>query len=164
MRAYLPVRLATSTRAVLVAALLVAGLLLSACADMAIQPAFQRQQPPLLNVPAASVPVTAAKVWTQEAAVAATNPLSGTQASQAGWRLYERNCQMCHGADLKGTGPVGAYFKPPPMDLTGPAVQQASDGVIFWALTNGFGRMPAFGNRLTDTERWQLVSYLRAIR
>lgn len=164
MRAQLPLRVATLARAVLVAASLVAGLLLSACADMAVQPAYQRQQPPLLSLPPDSVPVTAAKVWAQEEAVAATNPLNVVQAAQTGWKLYERNCQMCHGADLKGTGAIASYFPPKPADLTSPDVQQISDGAIFWAVTNGFGRMPAFGKRLTDTERWQLVSYLRAAR
>lgn len=165
MRTRMPTRLAKSARGVLVAGVLLLGLLLSACADMAVQPAYQRQQPPLLNFPAAAVPVSgAAKVWTQEDAAAATNPLNVAEAAQVGWKLYERNCQMCHGADLTGTGAIASFFPPKPADLTGPVVQQKRDGDLFWAIYNGFGRMPSFAKRLTDTERWQLVSYIRQVR
>ncbi|MHB1130921.1 MAG: c-type cytochrome [Chloroflexota bacterium] len=156
---------ATPRRVIWIIALLVAGLLLPACADMAVQPAYQRQEPPVRNFPAAAVPVSgAARVWTEEQATNASNPLSGEQAVQAGNSLYAVNCRMCHGDDGKGTGAIASFFPPKPTDLTSTQVQQKRDGQIFWAVTNGFGRMPSFRKALTDTERWQLVSYVRTLR
>ena len=150
---------------VLLLALLAASLTLSACADMAVQPAYQRQQSPVRNFPAAAVPVSgAAKAWTEEQAKSASNPQTGPQDVQAGNTLFAVNCTMCHGADGKGTGAVAAYFPPKPADLTSPQVQQLRDGEIFWAITNGFGRMPAFRRPLTDTQRWQLVAYVRTLK
>lgn len=140
--------------------------MLSACGDMmALQPAYQRQDYPILPFPTNSVPVSGAQTaWTQQTATAATNPLNQQQAAPAGKELYQVNCRMCHGNDAKGTGAIAYAFPPHPADLTSAQVQQQSDGQLFWAITNGFGRMPAFGKRLTDTQRWQLVSYVRTLK
>jgi mono/diheme cytochrome c family protein len=36
-----------------------------------------------------------------------------------------------------------------------------SDAAIFKAITLGFGRMPAFKDKLTPEERWNLVNFVR---
>ena len=38
-----------------------------------------------------------------------------------------------------------------------------TDGEIFWQITHGRSPMPAFQGKLTDTERWQLVDYIRSL-
>jgi hypothetical protein len=45
-----------------------------------------------------------------------------------------------------------------------PAVQQQSDGTLFWKITNGNSSrgMPAF-SKLPELQRWQLVLYVRAL-
>lgn len=53
--------------------------------------------------------------------------LALTQASASfagdpnGRALYQQRCAMCHGSDLKGTGPLAKRSKPPTPDLTTPA-------------------------------------------
>ena len=144
---------------------LMASLLLSACADMADQGFTMRQQPPVRNVPAAAVPVSgAARAWTEEQAKSASNPQTGQQAVQAGNTLYAVNCAMCHGFDGKGMGSLREFFPPQPTDLTSQRVRQLRDGDIFWAVTNGFGRMPSFRRTLTDEQRWQVVAYVKTLR
>jgi hypothetical protein len=43
-------------------------------------------------------------------------------------------------------------------------VQGLSDSTVFKAVTFGFGRMPAFRDKLTPDERWSLVNFLRTRR
>jgi mono/diheme cytochrome c family protein len=39
------------------------------------------------------------------------------------------------------------------------------DGEIYWVATNGIGKtMPAAKDKLSDTERWQVVNYVRSLR
>lgn len=91
-------------------------------------------------------------------AAAKKNPLAGnTDALAGGKKLFMRHCVECHNED--GTGLQDAA------NLTLPSVQKQSDGSIFWKLTNGNVKagMPPFA-RLSDTERWQIVSYVRALK
>jgi hypothetical protein len=40
-------------------------------------------------------------------------------------------------------------------------LQRLDDAAIFKAITLGFGRMPSFQDKLTPSERWDLVNFLR---
>ena len=41
-----------------------------------------------------------------------------------GERLFTERCAMCHGADIKGTGPLAHKSLPPTPDLTSPAFKR----------------------------------------
>ncbi|NWD22632.1 cytochrome c [Pseudomonas yamanorum] len=41
-----------------------------------------------------------------------------------GKNIYVQRCGMCHGADIKGTGPLANKSKPPTPDLTTPAFKK----------------------------------------
>jgi mono/diheme cytochrome c family protein len=91
-------------------------------------------------------------------AAAKKNPVAGNADALAGGKkLFMRHCAECHNED--GTGLQDAA------NLTLPEVQKQSDGSIFWKITNGNVKagMPPFA-RLTDTERWQIVSYVRTLK
>ena len=93
-------------------------------------------------------------------AAARTNPLARKpEAAAGGEKLFKRNCVECHGED--GSGLV----KKRAADLQLPLVQQQSDGVLFWKITNGNTDrgMPSF-SRLPELQRWQLVLYLRTLK
>jgi mono/diheme cytochrome c family protein len=146
--------------------LLVLPALIVACGEMEDQPSFMRQESAEKTFPVNSVPVTGKQMrFTEQQAVALENPLDpAPNVVEAGQNLYVVYCRMCHGEDLRGTGAIAQYYPPSPPDLTGETVRARTDGQIFWAITNGFGRMPAFGKVLTDTQRWQLVAYVRTLR
>jgi putative copper resistance protein D len=82
-----------------------------------------------------------------------------------GAALYRTNCATCHGATGAGDGPGGVRFPRPPADLRAPHTAQHTAGDLFWWLTHGIPRseMPAFGARLTEEERWDLINFLRAL-
>ncbi|MBN3790844.1 c-type cytochrome [Burkholderia sp. Ac-20353] len=41
-----------------------------------------------------------------------------------GERIFLKRCAMCHGADIKGTGPLASKSTPPTPDLTTPAFKK----------------------------------------
>jgi glucose/arabinose dehydrogenase len=90
-------------------------------------------------------------------AQAVKNPYAGqAQATLAGKDIYARNCSACHGSAGEGTGSV------PPLK-NGPT-QKASDGAIFWYITQGdvSSGMPSWAS-LPEQQRWQVVTYLKSL-
>ena len=93
------------------------------------------------------------------------NPLNGDmQAILAGQQLYLNNCVPCHGASGKGDGPAGIGLNPRPGDFTQHMIPgKHTDGQVFLWIKNGFPStaMPAWDERLSEEQIWQLVTYLR---
>jgi len=87
------------------------------------------------------------------------DPLPATQdILMQGGVLYTQNCAVCH-------GPNGAGIGKPGTPLTAATSQRYTDGDLYWLLTNGVAGkgMPPYNTRLSPTERWQVVRYLRSI-
>ena len=85
------------------------------------------------------------------------NPLAGDpDAVAAGANLFDQHCAECHG-ELGEGGRKGP-------SLRAEGVLQATPGTLFWILTNGVVRrgMPVW-SKLPELQRWQLVSYLKAL-
>jgi putative copper resistance protein D len=82
-----------------------------------------------------------------------------------GQALYHAHCAACHGPTGAGDGPAGAAMTPPPADLTARHTGDHTAGDLFGWITRGTGRspMPAFGDRLTEEERWDTVNFVRAL-
>jgi mono/diheme cytochrome c family protein len=85
----------------------------------------------------------------------------------AGGPLYLNNCQGCHGDTGLGNGNLAYALKPSPA-LLAYMVQQpiAVDQYLMWSIAEGgkrFGTaMPAFKDKLSREQIWQIVAYLRA--
>ena len=95
------------------------------------------------------------------------NPIPANNESiTAGTELYTTYCAPCHGITGKGDGPVGVTLNPRPADLTVHAIPGVhTDAQLYEWITNGFpgSRMPAFGSKLSDTDRWNLVNFIRTL-
>ena len=77
--------------------------------------------------------------------------------------LFQAQCASCHGAEGRGDGPMAAMFRP--ADLSDPALQsQRTDDELARAITNGKGRMPAFGAQLRPEAVPLLVGLIRSWR
>ena len=64
-----------------------------------------------------------------------------------GAEVFRVNCTMCHGQAGRGDGGVGdalvKYKYARPANLGASAVQEKSDGELYWSITNGVLVMPA---------------------
>jgi mono/diheme cytochrome c family protein len=95
---------------------------------------------------------------------AKVNPVKGdAAATAAGKKLYDINCAVCHGSKGQGDGVAAAGLSKVPANHTSAAVQKQSDGALFWKITEGKGPMPAYKATYTETQRWQLVNYIRTL-
>jgi putative copper resistance protein D len=81
-----------------------------------------------------------------------------------GRALFADHCAPCHGPAGRGDGPAGAGLRQRPADLTAPHTSDHTSGDLFWWITHGLGLdMPAFGDRLSLAERWDLVNFVRSL-
>lgn len=91
------------------------------------------------------------------------NPVPATPENvAAGKKLYEDNCAMCHGDKGAGDGITGENLVVKPADLTDAKLMKGeTDGSLFWKITTGRAPMQSWKDTLSDTQRWQLVDYIR---
>jgi putative copper resistance protein D len=82
-----------------------------------------------------------------------------------GATLFAANCVPCHGPQAKGNGVLAKTFAIPPVDLlTEPHTAKHTAGDFFHWLTYGIPGtgMPAFADKLSEEDRWDLVNFLHA--
>lgn len=102
-----------------------------------------------------------------EASASWTNPIPATEENVAeGQRLYNIQCQHCHGKSGKNDGGVikSGQYPPPPWDgYASATIKELPDGKAFHTITYGKGNMGAHGNVLTPDERWKVLHYVRKL-
>jgi mono/diheme cytochrome c family protein len=93
------------------------------------------------------------------------NPVSFTEVSVArGKRIFLTQCAMCHGTNGDGKGDLAQEMKITPPDFTKPdTLKKRTDGELFKIIGIGNGSMPGQEKRMTDTQRWNIINYLRAL-
>lgn len=92
------------------------------------------------------------------------NPVPSTAASiDTGKTRFDIYCLPCHGEKGAGDGPVNEKLMVAPSLLT-EKVKQYTDGYIYTIIHNGGAIMPAYGDRIPPTERWDVVNYLRVLQ
>ena len=96
-------------------------------------------------------------------AVNRPNPVpSNANTIALGQKLYTANCFTCHGENGKGDGPGAAALEKKPADL-GACIKQnnESDGSLFWKISEGRSPMVSWKGALSETQRWELVNYIK---
>lgn len=93
------------------------------------------------------------------------NPVKTSAASIAdGKHLYDSQCLMCHGKDGDGKGDLAADMKLNLRDFRDAAAfKDTTDGDFFYVISKGKGDMPGEDDRLNETQRWNLVNYIRSL-
>jgi mono/diheme cytochrome c family protein len=73
-------------------------------------------------------------------------------------------CSVCHGRLGDGDGMVvrRGFRKPPSYHID--RLRQVPAGYLYDVLTNGFGAMPSFANRIDVDDRWAIVAYIRGLQ
>jgi mono/diheme cytochrome c family protein len=98
-------------------------------------------------------------------AVNRPNPVpSNANTIALGQKLFAANCQTCHGASGKGDGPGGAALEKKPADL-GACIKSnnETDGSLFWKISEGRSPMVSWKGALSETQRWELVNYIKTL-
>jgi mono/diheme cytochrome c family protein len=102
---------------------------------------------------------------TQDSAANLVNPLPRTkEVFAAGRKAYANRCEVCHGAIGNGVGSLTAAYGGKPANLQAQQFRDYPDGKIYWAIVNGKNAMPAHAADLTETQRWAVVHYVRAVQ
>jgi mono/diheme cytochrome c family protein len=141
------------------------------------QAAARPQAPPELRAvhpaPPASIQFRGKEINVQ----GVENPLrkdpAGYKASvAAGYETYIRNCVYCHGDNLDGHGHFAYGFNPPPANFEDPGtIAMLQEAYLFWRIAKGGpglprestpwnSVMPAWEDRLTEDQIWQVIMYL----
>ena len=94
------------------------------------------------------------------------NPVAASAGSiAAGKQVYQRYCATCHGTNAEGGS--GSDISPPAPDLTDSEWKHGStDGEIFSVIKNGVPpdlSMEPWGDRIKDTDIWNVVNYVRSL-
>ncbi len=93
------------------------------------------------------------------------NPLKGDASATAdGKALFNQICFVCHGPEGKGNGVAGLSLNPKPANFLAAGVVNESDGALFWKMTEGKPPMASYKEILTETQRWELVDYIRQLQ
>jgi mono/diheme cytochrome c family protein len=92
------------------------------------------------------------------------NPVSVSESSlAAGQKIYRKRCLACHGTTGNGDGPDAADLGIHPAKLSDPMIREQTDGELFWKITVGKKPMPNYSTRLSPTDRWNVINYLRSL-
>jgi mono/diheme cytochrome c family protein len=92
-----------------------------------------------------------------------TNPFHPTpDVLEHGKALFQIYCQVCHGDQGKGDGPIAAKI-PPPTSYKAERLLGYAPGRIFHVITTGANKMPSYATQLAPDDRWLIVTYVRAV-
>ena len=93
------------------------------------------------------------------------NPVAVSDASiQAGQILYTKHCASCHGKTGLGDGVKARALKDFAGDFSKPEFHAETDGALFYKSKIGRGEMPSYEGKLSDTDIWNMVNYMRKLR
>lgn len=97
--------------------------------------------------------------------VSLKNPVAVDEASiKAGQVLYTDHCASCHGKTGLGDGPKAKALKDFAGDFSKPEFHAETDGALFYKSKIGRGEMPSYEGKLSDTDIWKMVIYMRKLR
>jgi mono/diheme cytochrome c family protein len=141
------------------------------------QAAAKPQAPPELRAVHPAPPASIQFRGTEIQITGLDNPLRKDQAGfkkhvAAGAEVYIRNCMYCHGDNLDGKGHFAHGFNPPPANFQDPGtIAMLQEAFLFWRIAKGGpglpkestpwnSVMPAWEDRLTEEQIWQVIMYL----
>jgi len=93
------------------------------------------------------------------------NPVAkGDASNKAGKTLYDKNCASCHGKAGLGDGVRARQLKTFPGDFSLAEYQNQTDGDHFYKTKTGRGDMPKYEGKMSDTDIWNVVNYMRTFK
>jgi len=86
------------------------------------------------------------------------------QLLERGQDRYKIFCTPCHGLQGNGEGMIAMRGMKHPPSYHIDRLRQAPNGYFYDVMTNGFGAMYSYSERITPADRWAIVAYIRALQ
>ena len=83
---------------------------------------------------------------------------------ERGRERFEINCSACHGRTGNGNGMVVQRGFPPPPSYHIDRLREAPVGHFYDVITQGYGIMYSYAERVSPADRWAIVAYIRALQ
>jgi mono/diheme cytochrome c family protein len=81
-----------------------------------------------------------------------------------GQERYTIYCAVCHGATGVGNGMIVQRGFPAPPSYHIDRLRTAPIGHFYDVMTNGWGKMYSFNDRISVKDRWAIAAYIRALQ
>jgi len=153
--------------------------ILSGCNDMKHQPKYRPLDPsPFFSDGRSArtpVPDTVARGQLQLDDALYTGKVNGTDVTMfpfpvtaavlaRGRERYDIFCSVCHGRTGDGQGMIVKRGFPAPPTFLSDRLEKAPVGHFFDVMSNGFGRMYSYSDRIPVQDRWAIIAYIRALQ
>jgi mono/diheme cytochrome c family protein len=83
---------------------------------------------------------------------------------ERGQERFNVNCSPCHGRLGDGAGVIVQRGFPHPPDYAIPRLRKAAVGHFFDVITNGYGIMYPYRDRVPIADRWAIAAYIRVLQ
>lgn len=93
-----------------------------------------------------------------------SGPVYTAAALQRGRQEFDIFCAPCHGPAGDGNGYIALRGFPHPPSYHTQQLLQAPDSLFYDVISNGYGIMYPYRDRLTPADRWNVVAYIRALQ
>ena len=81
-----------------------------------------------------------------------------------GHQRYNVFCSACHGLTGNGDGMIVRRGFPSPPSYHTDRLRNAPDAHFYSVITNGYGMMYSYADRVAPHDRWAIVAYIRALQ
>jgi mono/diheme cytochrome c family protein len=86
------------------------------------------------------------------------------QALESGRQQYDIFCAVCHGRLGDGNGMIVQRGFPRPPSFYTARLRSAPVGHFYNVISNGYGAMYSYGDRIKVADRWHVSAYIRALQ
>ena len=83
---------------------------------------------------------------------------------ERGQDRYKIFCTPCHGLQGNGEGMISMRGMKHPPSYHIDRLRQAPNGYFYDVMSNGFGAMYSYSERITPADRWAIIAYIRALQ
>lgn len=93
------------------------------------------------------------------------NPLPVTMPLlRRGQERFNIYCAPCHGRSGDGAGMIAQRGFPAPPSYHTDKLRHAPDGHFYRVISNGYGVMYPYADRIAPADRWAILAYIRALQ
>ena len=104
------------------------------------------------------------KVPAADASKKSTVKAGDAAAITEGKAIWTKDCKSCHGVKGLGDGTKAENIDISCGDFSSKEFQSQTDGELFYKTTAGRKPMPSFKEKLSASETWAVVAYMRTMK